>query len=68
MHYDSWPLGHASIQLTLDTYSHLIPSMQEDAAALIDEALRKAMKQANGSKAVAIARKPSHFQRRSPIS
>ena len=37
-------LGHASIQLTLDTYSHLIPSMQEDAAAMIDEALRKALK------------------------
>src|SRR5262249_45345709 len=24
-------LGHANIQLTLDTYSHVLPSMQEDA-------------------------------------
>ena len=34
-------LGHSSIAITLDTYSHAIPSMQEDAAArvaaLIDE-------------------------------
>lgn len=37
-------LGHASIQLTLDTYSHVMPSMQEDAAATIDVALRSAMK------------------------
>lgn len=26
-------LGHSSIQITLDTYSHLFPNMQEDAAA-----------------------------------
>lgn len=25
-------LGHASIQITLDTYSHLLPNMQKDAA------------------------------------
>jgi integrase len=25
-------LGHANIQLTLDTYSHVLPSMQQDAA------------------------------------
>ncbi|MGE3992295.1 site-specific integrase [Pseudorhodoplanes sp.] len=37
-------LGHASIQLTLDTYSHVMPSMQDDAAATIDAAMRKAMK------------------------
>lgn len=28
-------LGHASIQITLDTYSHLIPSLDKDAAELI---------------------------------
>ena len=28
-------LGHANISITLDTYSHAIPAMQEDAAALI---------------------------------
>jgi hypothetical protein len=33
---------HASIQLTLDTYSHVLPSMQEDAAATIDAAMRAA--------------------------
>ena len=26
-------LGHSSIAITLDTYSHVLPSMQEDAAA-----------------------------------
>jgi integrase len=36
-------LGHASIQLTLDTYSHVMPSMQEDAAATIDAAIRAAL-------------------------
>jgi integrase len=35
-------LGHASIQLTLDSYSHVLPSMQEDAAATIDAAMRAA--------------------------
>jgi integrase len=29
-------LGHSSVQLTLDTYSHVLPSMQEDAAARLD--------------------------------
>jgi len=28
-------LGHASITITLDTYSHAIPAMQETAAALV---------------------------------
>ena len=26
-------LGHASVVLTLDTYSHVLPTMQEDATA-----------------------------------
>jgi integrase len=29
-------LGHSSISITLDTYSHVIPSMQKDAANLMD--------------------------------
>lgn len=33
-------LGHANISLTLDTYSHVLPHMQEDAARAIGEALR----------------------------
>jgi integrase len=40
-------LGHASIVITLDTYSHVMPGMQDDAAAkvaaLIDLALRTAI-------------------------
>ncbi|HZL59172.1 MAG TPA: site-specific integrase [Stellaceae bacterium] len=32
--------GHASISITLDVYSHVIPGMQEDAAKRIDAALR----------------------------
>jgi len=31
-------LGHASIQLTLDTYSHIAPGLQEAAAARFDQA------------------------------
>jgi integrase len=30
-------LGHASIGITLDTYSHVLPAMQQEAAAAIDE-------------------------------
>ena len=30
-------LGHASIGITLDTYSHVLPSMQTEAAAAVDE-------------------------------
>ena len=32
-------LGHSSIALTLDTYSHVLPHMQTEAAAAMDEAL-----------------------------
>ena len=30
-------LGHSSIQITLDTYSHVAPGLQEAAAARFDE-------------------------------
>ena len=30
-------LGHSSIGLTLDTYSHVLPEMQDRAAAAMDE-------------------------------
>jgi integrase len=30
-------LGHASIGITLDTYSHVLPSMQHEAAQAFDE-------------------------------
>jgi len=32
-------LGHASIQVTLDTYSHVAPGLQEAAAEAFDEVL-----------------------------
>jgi len=36
-------LGHASVAITFDVYSHVIEGMQKDAAAKIDEALRVAL-------------------------
>ena len=32
-------LGHASVGFTLDTYSHVISGMQDEAMALLDEVL-----------------------------
>lgn len=34
-------LGHASVGITLDTYSHVVPGMQEAAALKFDEAFIK---------------------------
>lgn len=39
-------LGHSKVGITLDLYSHVVPGMQEDAAAKVDVALRKALKRA----------------------
>lgn len=36
-------LGHASIGITLDTYSHVMPGMQQEAAEKIDAGLRAAL-------------------------
>jgi integrase len=36
-------LGHSKVGLTLDTYSHVLPNMQADAAALVDDALQLAL-------------------------
>ena len=33
-------LGHSKVGITLDLYSHVLPNMQADAAALVDGALR----------------------------
>jgi integrase len=35
-------LGHSRVGITLDLYSHVLPGMQEDAAAKVDAALRAA--------------------------
>jgi integrase len=32
-------LGHASVAITLDIYSHVLPDMQHDAAAILDRVL-----------------------------
>jgi integrase len=37
-------LGHSSIAITMDIYSHLMPNMQSQAAAAVDVALRAAIK------------------------
>ena len=36
-------LGHSKVGITLDLYSHVMPGMQEDAAARVDDAIRVAM-------------------------
>jgi integrase len=38
-------LGHSRVGITLDLYSHVLPGMQEDAAARVDAALRRALEQ-----------------------
>jgi integrase len=43
-------LGHATISITLDVYSHLATTMQADAAARLDEALRSTPVSNSGSK------------------
>jgi integrase len=44
-------LGHSRVGITLDLYSHVLPGMQEDAAARVDDALREAV-QRRSSKSV----------------
>lgn len=39
-------LGHATIAITLDTYSHVLPGLQEDAASRVDAAFKAAMQNA----------------------
>ncbi len=36
-------LGHSTIVITLDIYSHVLPNMQEEAAEKIDSAIRNAL-------------------------
>ena len=35
-------LGHATVAITLDTYSHVLPDMQDDAAARMERLLGSA--------------------------
>ena len=34
-------LGHSTIAMTMDTYSHILPGMQEDATSKVSQALRR---------------------------
>jgi hypothetical protein len=34
-------LGHATVSITLDTYSHVLPNIQEEAARKIDALLTR---------------------------
>ena len=36
-------LGHSKVGITLDLYSHVLPNMQADAVALVDDALKAAI-------------------------
>jgi integrase len=44
-------LGHSTVGITLDTYSHVLPGMQEDAVQLLDAVLVRAMKKNQAEKA-----------------
>ncbi len=39
-------LGHSTVGITLDVYSHVLPNMQESAAKTLDSALRRAINDA----------------------
>jgi integrase len=43
-------LGHAQISLTMDTYSHLLPTLQRSAADRLDGDYRKATKKGRKAK------------------
>lgn len=43
-------LGHATVGITLDTYSHVLPGLQAEAAAKLDTALRAALSKQRGEK------------------
>jgi len=43
-------LGHSSIAITLDLYSHVLPGMQDEAAQRVDQALRAAIERAENKK------------------
>lgn len=42
-------LGHASIQITLDRYGHLMPGSEDEAVALVDKYLNNAAEAAEGT-------------------
>ena len=38
-------LGHSTVNLTLDTYSHVLPGIQEEVAQKVDNLLRKTLRE-----------------------
>ena len=42
-------LGHATVAITLDLYSHVLPGMQADAASRVDEVLQQALEKRRGT-------------------
>ena len=43
-------LGHANASITLNTYAHMLPGDDEEAAELIDKRLREAIKKQSGTR------------------
>jgi integrase len=52
-------LGHASTRVTLDVYSHVVPTLESDAAARVDFALRAAFGQQSGQQNRVLAIPPT---------
>jgi hypothetical protein len=42
-HFPQERLGHSSISVTMDLYSHVLPGMQDEAVARVDAALQDAL-------------------------
>jgi hypothetical protein len=49
-------LGHSSIQVTLGTYGHLFPLLDQALTARLDEAIAAARQEANGTEVARRAR------------
>jgi integrase len=43
-------LGHSKVGITLDLYSHVLPGMQSEAAARIDDVMREAINRRRNAK------------------
>jgi integrase len=59
-------LGHSSVAFTLDTYSHVMPGLQEAAALKFDETLSRADATAPVSKTVTVSKMLANPQRKAP--
>ncbi len=63
-------LGHATIQITFDTYGHLFPQSRKEAAAKLQDAMRQGKYKANGRSLVEGSNKTGakRFRSRKPES